>query len=218
MSSPASALPSTLGATASAGLAGFPNSFGPATALLEHHMVPTVASELGLNPGRLRARLAKKRLSGDTPLKSEPTLSVEGPLKQAGVEFSRFRWAPSGRALYFEGVSNAVRNLWKVAVDPQTLQWTAGPDRLTNRRRLGHGHRALSGRKAAGVHHTPVVGNQSSPTAAVSLERLFGGQPSDELCWSRLAPLNPMDSIQPKVRSHRGAEGQRRSPRGPRRK
>jgi hypothetical protein len=29
-----------------------------ATALLQHHTVSTVARELGLNPGRLRARLA----------------------------------------------------------------------------------------------------------------------------------------------------------------
>ncbi len=41
------------------------------------------------------------------------------------------RWAPSGRAVYFKGVSRGVRNLWKVTVDPRTLRWVAGPERLT---------------------------------------------------------------------------------------
>jgi len=47
------------------------------------------------------------------------------------VSFSDFLWAPSGRALYFEGVSRGVRNLWKVEVEPHSLRWVAGPDRLT---------------------------------------------------------------------------------------
>ena len=44
---------------------------------------------------------------------------------------SNVRWAPSGRAVYFKGHSRGVRSLWKIAVDPQTLRWVAGPERLT---------------------------------------------------------------------------------------
>src|SRR5262245_789416 len=49
----------------------------------------------------------------------------------AGVILGRFTWARSGRYLYFEGRSEGVRNLWRVAVDPATLAWIGGPDRLT---------------------------------------------------------------------------------------
>ena len=34
-------------------------------------------------------------------------------------------------AVYFKGISRGVRSLWKVAVDPQTLRWVGGPERLT---------------------------------------------------------------------------------------
>jgi Tol biopolymer transport system component len=50
---------------------------------------------------------------------------------QGAVTLQRFVWAPSGQYLYFEGVSQGVRNLWRVTVEPQTLRWVAGPDRLT---------------------------------------------------------------------------------------
>ena len=46
-------------------------------------------------------------------------------------DFSNFLWAPSGQALYFEGSYEGVRNLWRVEVEPQTLRWIAGPERLT---------------------------------------------------------------------------------------
>ena len=49
-----------------------------------------------------------------------------------------FRWAPSGRAIYFVGQSSGVWNVWKVAVDPATLRWmsvervTTGPEAHTD--------------------------------------------------------------------------------------
>ncbi|MGH9872519.1 MAG: protein kinase domain-containing protein [Pyrinomonadaceae bacterium] len=70
-------------------------------------------------------------LSTGKSVKSKPTSIVEKQLTDAGVIFEKFRWAPSGQALFFEGVSKEIRNLWKVGVDPQTLQWNAGPERLT---------------------------------------------------------------------------------------
>ena len=42
----------------------------------------------------------------------------------------RFRWHPSGTALYVQTESNGVYNLWKVRVDPNTLQWLSA-ERLT---------------------------------------------------------------------------------------
>ena len=70
-------------------------------------------------------------LAGSAPVKSELAPAVEARLKEAAVEFNELRWAPSGQALYFEGTSRGVRNLWKVEVEPRTLRWVAGPERLT---------------------------------------------------------------------------------------
>ena len=42
----------------------------------------------------------------------------------------RFRWHPSGTALYVQTESNGVYNLWRVRVDPKTLLW-ASAERLT---------------------------------------------------------------------------------------
>jgi Tol biopolymer transport system component len=42
----------------------------------------------------------------------------------------RFRWHPSGTALYVQTESNGVYNLWRVRVDPKTLLWVSA-ERLT---------------------------------------------------------------------------------------
>jgi Tol biopolymer transport system component len=69
-------------------------------------------------------------LDGGTPIKSESTSEVAEQLKTA-TSFTQFCWAPSGRQLYLQGVSRDVRNIWRVTVDPQTLGWLTGPERLT---------------------------------------------------------------------------------------
>jgi Tol biopolymer transport system component len=56
---------------------------------------------------------------------------VRGQLVRTGLTLSNFTWAPDGRHLYFEGRSQLVRNIWRVTVDPDTLAWIDGPDRLT---------------------------------------------------------------------------------------
>jgi Tol biopolymer transport system component/DNA-binding winged helix-turn-helix (wHTH) protein len=56
---------------------------------------------------------------------------VEAQTKDAAVTFTDFVWSPSGEGLIFEGESQGVRNLWKIKVDPRTLGWTDGPERLT---------------------------------------------------------------------------------------
>lgn len=62
---------------------------------------------------------------------SEISPDVLRRIEAAGVTLGRFTWARSGRYLYFEGRSEGVRNLWRVTVDPATLAWVGGPDRLT---------------------------------------------------------------------------------------
>jgi len=56
-------------------------------------------------------------------------------VEQTWGEDSTFSWAPSGNAIYFERTSRGVRNIWKMTVDPETLQGTA-IERLTT----GPGH------------------------------------------------------------------------------
>ena len=72
-------------------------------------------------------------LSSGAIVKSEISAQVEQQLKTSVSfkDFSNFLWAPSGQALYFEGSYEGVRNLWRVEVEPQTLRWIAGPERLT---------------------------------------------------------------------------------------
>ena len=45
----------------------------------------------------------------------------------------RFAWAPSGKALFFERSFRGARNLWRMTVDPATLQPT-NVERLTTSR------------------------------------------------------------------------------------
>jgi Tol biopolymer transport system component len=70
-------------------------------------------------------------LSGRDVVQSEVSATVAQHLKEANVTFSHFVWSPAGDALFFEGTSEDVKNVWRVTVDPKTLRWNGGPDRLT---------------------------------------------------------------------------------------
>lgn len=70
-------------------------------------------------------------LGGGEPLRSEISPEVTKRIEEAGVALGRFLWSPSGSTLYFEGASRGVTNLWKIAVEPKTLRWVGGPERLT---------------------------------------------------------------------------------------
>jgi len=70
-------------------------------------------------------------LNGGPPLQSQIDTSVQSQLKESGVRFANFLWMPSANGLIFEGESQGVRNLWKVKVDPSTLRWIDGLERLT---------------------------------------------------------------------------------------
>jgi Tol biopolymer transport system component len=59
------------------------------------------------------------------------------PIHQSFLESAptRFQWNRSGTALYLEATADGIQNLWRVAVDPQSLEWlnierlTTGPGR-----------------------------------------------------------------------------------------
>lgn len=73
---------------------------------------------------------------GGTVVKSEREPDVQKQFNEQFTEWNyrykfRLRWAPSGRNIYFNAFAQGVSNVWKVTIDPQTLRWVAGPERLT---------------------------------------------------------------------------------------
>jgi Tol biopolymer transport system component/DNA-binding winged helix-turn-helix (wHTH) protein len=92
-------------------------------------------------------------------------------------EVVQFEWAPSGAAVYFEGRINHVSNVWRVAVDPGSLE-AGGLERLTT----GSGQDtrvALSrdGRYAAFATLAETVRFWSFPFDAAEGRLLGEGQP-----------------------------------------
>jgi Tol biopolymer transport system component/DNA-binding winged helix-turn-helix (wHTH) protein len=79
--------------------------------------------------GKTQRRFMTVPLGGDRPATSEIPERIQRIL--AELSPGRFLWAPSGRFIYFEGNVGDTRNTWRVAVDPATQNWTAGPDALT---------------------------------------------------------------------------------------
>ena len=70
-------------------------------------------------------------LSGAPAVRSPIDPEVARRIAEASVTLGRFVWARSGRALFFEGVSEQTRNGWRVDVTPHSLAWSGGPERLT---------------------------------------------------------------------------------------
>jgi hypothetical protein len=88
----------------------------------------------GVVAGRKQPRLpigARRRRDLRCPCAGWPRTQVSRQISEASLRLLVYRWAPRGDALYLEGVSSGVTNLWRVAVDPQTLRWVGGPERLT---------------------------------------------------------------------------------------
>jgi eukaryotic-like serine/threonine-protein kinase len=59
--------------------------------------------------------------------------SPENPFRTDDQEYfvrRRFQWHPSGGALYVQTESKGIYNLWKIRVDPNSLQWVSA-ERLT---------------------------------------------------------------------------------------
>ncbi|MGI9065360.1 MAG: protein kinase domain-containing protein [Pyrinomonadaceae bacterium] len=70
-------------------------------------------------------------ISAGNPVRAEVSNKVANQLKELAINLGNFRWAPTGNALFFEGESNGVTNIWRVTIDSQTLTWIDGPVRLT---------------------------------------------------------------------------------------
>ena len=70
-------------------------------------------------------------VDGTNVVKSEVSSNVAVRLRDANVIFSEFAWSPLGDALFFEGTSEGVRNIWRIGVDSRTLAWTSAVQRLT---------------------------------------------------------------------------------------
>ena len=116
-------------------------SGGEPLPLRPEHLDPLRASDAAWRPdGRAVSVLARTGddwtfvtipVDGSGPVASRRRPAVEQSIKDARLTLGRFVWARSGRFLFFEGTSERVRNIWRVTVDPVTLEWIAGPERLT---------------------------------------------------------------------------------------
>jgi Tol biopolymer transport system component/DNA-binding winged helix-turn-helix (wHTH) protein len=70
-------------------------------------------------------------IDGGPGVRSGVLPAVAQRLNEGAVRLGGFVWAPDGGALYFEGRAERTQNIWRVRVNPRTLDWIGGPDRLT---------------------------------------------------------------------------------------
>ncbi len=59
-----------------------------------------------------------------------PLLLRSAQTSRQGTRVVRFQWHPAGTALFVEAIVNEVRNVWRVQVEPRTLEWRT-VERLT---------------------------------------------------------------------------------------
>ena len=128
-------------------------------------------------------------LNGGAPLQSQMDPAVQSQLKEAGVRFANFLWMPSANGLIFEGESQGVRNLWKIKVDPSTLRWIDGLERITT---------------GAGKDTDIAVSSDGRKLAfSIRSERSrLWSVPFDPIAGKTIGPLQPltlagMDALQP---------------------
>jgi len=86
-------------------------------------------------------------LAGSPRVLSRIAAPVEQRLAEAELRLGAFAWAPAGDALYFEGRTERTQNVWRIQVNPRTLEWIAGPDRLTTSSGLESGLAVAPGGK-----------------------------------------------------------------------
>lgn len=70
-------------------------------------------------------------VDGGTAVRSGVAAAVARQLRASGLRLAGFAWGPRGDVLYFEGTSESTENIWRIRVNPQTLAWIDGPERLT---------------------------------------------------------------------------------------
>jgi Tol biopolymer transport system component/DNA-binding winged helix-turn-helix (wHTH) protein len=144
-------------------------------------------------------------LDGSTaPVKSELAPAVRERFKKASVRFAdaddlplSFLWSPSGDALYFEGNSRGVRNIWKVEVEASTLQWRLGPERLTTGADVNAGiSLSRDGQKLAFAVRDDRIRLWSFQIDAASGRVAGAGEPITASAFDALSPVLSRDGTQ----------------------
>jgi Tol biopolymer transport system component/DNA-binding winged helix-turn-helix (wHTH) protein len=138
------------------------------------------------------------------PVKSALSPLVRERFSEASVRFTdaddlplSFLWSPSGDALYFEGLSRGVRNIWKVEVEASTLQWRGGPHRLTTGADLNAGLSiSRDGKKLAFAVRADRIRLWSFQIDAASGRVVDGGEPITTAAFDALSPVLSRDGTQ----------------------
>ena len=86
-----------------------------------------------------------------------------------GTRLVRFQWNATGTAIYLEAILNEVRNVWRVRVDPATLEWLTA-ERLTT----GSGPDASAAISRNGDHLAFTVQRQSTRLWAFPFDATSG--------------------------------------------
>ena len=71
-------------------------------------------------------------MDGERTVRSEFSQSVVDQIANTGLVFTDFVWSSDGAKIYLEGRADDVMNVWRVEVDPKTLQWRNGPVPVTS--------------------------------------------------------------------------------------
>jgi Tol biopolymer transport system component/DNA-binding winged helix-turn-helix (wHTH) protein len=138
------------------------------------------------------------------PVKSALAPVVRERFKKASVRFAdaddlplSFLWSPSGDALYFEGNSRGVRNIWKVEVEASTLQWRLGPERLTTGADVNAGiSLSRDGQKLAFAVRDDRIRLWSFQIDAASGRVAGAGEPITASAFDALSPVLSRDGTQ----------------------
>jgi Tol biopolymer transport system component/DNA-binding winged helix-turn-helix (wHTH) protein len=144
---------------------------------------------------------------GTQPVRSELTPEVQARIKTAAVGFTDFGWSPHGDAVFLEGRSADAVNVWRVAIDPETLVWRDGPERLT----IGSGSDTSivpspDGRKLAFTAQNERTRLWAIPFDATHRQVLGAGKPMNALSADALYPDVSRDGSQVVYRISRRGE------------
>jgi Tol biopolymer transport system component/predicted Ser/Thr protein kinase len=113
-------------------------------------------------------------IAGGPAVLAEPVDTVRREMEAQLESIALPKWSPAGDAIYFEGLTRGVWNLWRLDVDPATLRLIAGPMRLTTGPGIDGGVSvASSGDKLAFVTRAETTRLWSLPFDALRL-RLTG--------------------------------------------
>ena len=111
-------------------------------------------------------------------------LGKDGQWNQLAQAAQRFQWNAKGTALYVEAVINEVRNVWRVRVDPDTLDWIEA-ERMTS----GAGQDVAAALAPEGSRMAFSVQQQSTRLWLFPLDasagRITGGNAVHTRGWSR---------------------------------